>query len=89
MGGVQTQQFTPDEIGEYVSALANSRLYRKGVCLSGLGVEDGSHDVLGTTFVPGEAKVGNEQLETWLLRLLAPKVHFKFVTILVDGKTLL
>ena len=41
--------------------------------------------VVGTSFNPGAEKVGNEQLENWLLRLLAPKIHFRFFEVSVDG----
>jgi hypothetical protein len=40
----------------------------------------------GTGFSPSAAKKGNEPLETWLLRLLTPKIHFRFFDLLVDGK---
>ncbi|HPW56513.1 MAG TPA: ATP-binding protein, partial [Thermoanaerobaculaceae bacterium] len=42
------------------------------------GVEDGTHNCIGTTFLPFSTKKGNEPLETWLLRLLEPKIHFRF-----------
>jgi ATP-dependent DNA helicase RecG len=43
-----------------------------------MGIRDGSHDVVGTTFRPASEKVGNEELENWLLKLLSPKIHFRF-----------
>jgi len=48
------------------------------------GVADGNHTVVGTSFAPGAAKVGNEELENWLLRLLAPKMHFRFFEVPID-----
>jgi predicted HTH transcriptional regulator len=49
------------------------------------GVEDQSHHIVGTSFSPGATRKGNEPLETWLLRLLTPKIHFRFHELSVDG----
>lgn len=77
----------PQEIGEYVSALANSAaLAGKASAYLVWGVEDGTHRVVGTQFTPGSTKVGNEELENWLLQLLAPKIHFHFFEVAVDGQ---
>jgi predicted HTH transcriptional regulator len=76
-----------EDIGEYISALANSAaLWGKTNAYLVWGVEDVSHDVIGTSFSPGRSKKGNEELENWLLRLLNPKIHFCFVEFNVDGK---
>jgi ATP-dependent DNA helicase RecG len=48
-------------------------------------VSDAEHAVVGTRFAPHTAKVGNEELESWLLRSLAPKIHFRFFEVLVAG----
>jgi len=40
--------------------------------------------MVGTHFSPSAAKVGNEELENWLLKLLNPKIHFRFFTVEVD-----
>jgi len=37
-------------------------------------------------FSPAAAKKGNEPLETWLLRLLTPKIHFRFYELVIDNK---
>lgn len=50
------------------------------------GVADGDHTIVGTRFTPRAAKVGNEELENWLLHLLSPKIDFRFFEVLVDGK---
>ncbi|MCK4659574.1 MAG: putative DNA binding domain-containing protein [Phycisphaerae bacterium] len=77
----------PVEIGEYISALANSAAL-KGKTNAYLvwGVVDKSHEVVGATFRPTEAKKGNEELENWLVRLLNPRIHFRFIEFDVDGK---
>lgn len=69
----------PEEIGEYISALSNSAALNGKV--SGYlvwGINDKTHEVTGTSFRPLTAKKGNEPLESWLLRLLEPKIHFSF-----------
>lgn len=77
----------PDEIGEYMSALANSAaLCGKAKAYVVWGVGDETHEVRGTTFTPSREKVGNEELENWLLRLLSPKIHFRFYEFAVEGK---
>lgn len=77
----------PQEIGEYLSALANSAaLAGKAFAYLVWGVEDATHQLIGTRFRPAVAKVGNEELENWLLRLLAPKIHFHFFDVNMDGR---
>ncbi len=79
----------PEEIGEYLSALANSAaLCGKAFAYLVWGVENETHDLVGTNFVPHTAKVGNEELENWLLRLLSPKISFRFYPVEVDGQSL-
>lgn len=64
------------EIGEYLSALANS------ACLAGkdrgylvFGVEDKAHDIVGTRFEPSSEKgKGNQDLLLWLTLGIEPKV---------------
>ncbi len=77
----------PQYVGECVSALANSAaLAGKAFAYLVWGVADGDHSIVGTQFVPRAAKVGNEELENWLLRLLSPKIDFRFFEVIVDGK---
>jgi len=77
----------PDEIGEYLSALANAAALTGKVHAWMLwGVNNDSHEIVGTTFNPVSAKVGNEELENWLLRHLSPKINFRFYTFLAEGK---
>ncbi len=69
----------PQDIGEYISALANSAaLAGKAMAYLVWGVRDNDHAVVGTTFEPRAARKGNEELENWLLRLLDPKIDFHF-----------
>ncbi|WP_020650845.1 ATP-binding protein [Solimonas variicoloris] len=77
----------PQEIGEYLSALANAAAYSgKAFAYLIWGIEDGTHRVVGTRFSPSAAKKSNEPLETWLLRMLVPKIHFRFHELTLDGQ---
>ncbi|KAF0099884.1 MAG: transcriptional regulator [bacterium] len=79
----------PQKIGEYLSALANSAaLCGKAFAYLVWGVEDATHALVGTTFVPSAARVGGEELENWLLRALSPKIHFRFYPVEVEGHAL-
>ena len=67
----------PQEIGEYLSAISNgAALAFKSTGYIVWGIEDETHAVLGTTFRPKQAKKGNEDLESWLLHLLNPRIDF-------------
>ncbi|AGW13152.1 ATP-binding protein [Megalodesulfovibrio gigas] len=69
----------PEEIGKYISALANAAaLHEKPNGFMVWGIEDGTHAPVGTSFTPSTAKVGNEALENWLARLLEPRIDFRF-----------
>jgi len=76
----------PEQVGEYVSALANSAALHgesRGYVL--WGVRNSTHELVGTDFVPAAAKKGNELIEPWLARLLEPQVDFQFHQVDVDG----
>jgi len=77
----------PEEIGQNISALSNSAaLLRKHCGYIVWGIEDSEHKVTGTTFEPRQKKVGNEELENWLLRLLDPRIDIKIHEGDIDGK---
>src|SRR5665213_426952 len=78
----------PDDIGEYLSALANSAaLHRKESAYIVWGVSnDPGHPIVGTTFKPHAEKVGNEELENWLSVHLAPRVNFQIHEFFAEGK---
>jgi len=78
---------TPDDIGEYLSALANTAaLLGKPEAYVVWGVRDKTHEVVGTTFDPAKVKKGNEDLENWLTRLLSPRLHFHFHQVTHEGR---
>ncbi len=76
-----------DEIGEYISALSNSAcLHNRVHAYLLFGIEDKTHAVVGTSFQVKSSKVGNEDLESWLARLLNPRVDFRIEEIDIDDK---
>ena len=78
----------PEEIGEYMSALANSAaMVGKAVAYLVWGISDREHEVVGTNFKPRAEKVGNEELENWLLHLLVPRVQIRFSETVVEGRS--
>lgn len=75
------------EIGENLSALANSVALLGRKCGYILwGIDNKTHKIVGTTFRPRQAKVGNEELENWLLRLLDPRIDFRIHADEINGK---
>ncbi|MGI6253603.1 MAG: ATP-binding protein [Aminivibrio sp.] len=77
----------PEEIGEYISALGNSAaLIGRANAYMVWGVDDATHDVLGTEFDPAAVKKGGEELENWLLRMMTPKIDFRFHSVLIEDK---
>lgn len=75
------------EIGEYVSALSNAAALRgKSNAYVVWGIVDGTHAVVGTSFKPAAERKGNEELESWLLRLLSPRLHFCFYEVIYEEK---
>jgi ATP-dependent DNA helicase RecG len=65
----------PQEIGEYLSALSNSACYsRQPYGYLVFGIEDNTHQFVGTSFYAKREKIGNQELENWLVTLLNPKV---------------
>lgn len=71
--------YEPQQLGEYLSALANA------ACLSGqpqgylvFGIDDETHEIVGTQFDPYTAKAkGNQDLLPWLAGGLRPNTGFE------------
>lgn len=79
----------PDKIGSYLSALSNSAaLLGKGCAYIVWGIDDKTHNLKGTTFKPHKTKIGNENIENWLLKLLDPRIDFSIHEGMIDGKNI-
>ena len=76
----------PKMIGEDISALANAAaLYDKNCAYMVWGVENDTHELVGTTFDYRIAKKGNEELQNWLRQLLSSNADFEFSMTHIDG----
>ena len=76
-----------DEIGELISALANSAcIENKTNGYLVFGVDNDSHQILGTTFRPTMKMVGNNELENWLIQNLTPHIDFRIYEFQCNGK---
>lgn len=73
----KAKKLRPHEIGEYLSGLANAACYAhtaRGYLV--FGIDDASHDVIGTSFDHRKIKEGNQDLEIWLAMGLRPRCGF-------------
>lgn len=79
----------PNMIGRTASALANSAALR-GEPLGWIawGIQDGSHEIVGTSFNPHTTLVGNQPLEHWLSQRFQPDCAFHFQTVDIEGKAI-
>ena len=77
----------PQEIGEYISALSNTAaLYNQEHAFMIWGIDDTTHEVLGTSFVPQAVKQGNQGLELWISTQLNPQIQFYFHSTTIEDK---
>ncbi len=72
-------------IGKLVSALSNAaRLEDKANAYIIWGVADETKALVGTDFDPLTERVGNQELQIWLVSRLQPRIHFTFRKVTVD-----
>ena len=70
--------FKPEDIGEYISALSNSAcLHRKEFGYIVWGIEDQTKKIVGTDFKPRKKFVKGQELENWLATNLNPRINFE------------
>ena len=69
-----------EEIGERISALSNSA-YLSNMPFGYIvfGIDDESHNVIGTDLYGKQKMVGNEELESWLSTRLNPRIDFEII----------
>ncbi|MBS0607545.1 MAG: putative DNA binding domain-containing protein [Verrucomicrobia bacterium] len=77
----------PYEIGENISALSNAAaLLEKRSAYILWGINDSTHELLGTEFRPRETKIKGQELESWLILHLDPQIDLRIHEGEVDGK---
>lgn len=74
--------YDPDMIGKDISALANgAALTEKTNAYMVWGVDDKTHDVVGTSINQYNLKVGKQEIESWLRTMLSKNAEFEFQNI--------
>ena len=80
--------YDPEMIGRDISALANSAtLEEKEFAYFLWGVDDATHQIVGTNKDLQNIKRGNEELENWLRYLLSSNADFIYQTVRVEQAT--
>lgn len=80
--------YDPKMIGQDISALANSAaLYEKSCSYMVWGIDDKTHEIIGTNKNLQTLKKGEQELENWLRGLLSKNADFDFSTVEVNNKT--
>lgn len=79
--------YDPDMIGQDISALSNGAAYAEKNCAYMIwGIDDKTHEIVGTNYDQYTLKVGNQEIESWLRNLLSKNVEFEFQTIFMNNK---
>jgi len=77
----------PQMVGEIIASLSNAAaLEGKETAWIVWGVRDHSHEIVGTDFVPAAERKGNQDLESWLVQMLSPRLNIRFLTGQAVGK---
>ena len=78
--------FSADELGEYISALANSAAIEgKKYAYFVWGVNDKTHEIVGTGF-DFDQDINHESLKHYLRRKCSPDINFDFKELQMEGK---
>lgn len=78
----------PERIAKYISGLSNSAtLCEKPQAYIVWGIENETHQIIGTEFNYRKERKGAEELEAWLTRLINPKINFRFYEVKMDDET--
>jgi len=79
--------YNPQEIGEYISALSNTAaLFNQNYAFMIWGINDITHEIVGTSFDPQKIKQGNQGLDLWISTQLDPQIQFYFHKTTIDDK---
>ena len=85
---IKQNNYNPQLIGEYISALSNGAAYMgqsKGYLV--FGIKDDTHEIVGTDYDPQNEKIGNQELENWIATQLSPRIDFVIHNnIVINGK---
>lgn len=77
----------PKMIGEDISALANSAVIAdRSHAYMIWGINDSTHEIIGTNVRLKQEKKGNQEIENWLRYMLSKNTDFEIQSIDIDGK---
>lgn len=79
--------YSPKMIGEDISALANSATLHEKRCAYMLwGIDDTTHEIVGTEYNLQTLRKGGQEIESWLRNLLSHNADFEFHNVLMNDK---
>ncbi len=79
-------KWTPEMIGEDISALANgATISDKDTAYLIWGIDNDTQEIVGTNFDFSKEKKGNQELEHWVRNMLSPNAEFEYVFTDVEG----
>ena len=78
--------YNPDMIGADISALANAAaLDERNFAYFLWGIDDETHEIVGTEHNLQNLKIGNQELENWLRGSLSANADFEYNLIDIEG----
>ncbi len=79
--------YSPEEIGEYISALSNSAcLAKRNHGYLVYGIKDETLEIIGTKVSFKNMKKGGQEINHWLAMSLEPKTDFRIIEKMIDDK---
>ncbi|MBY0567320.1 MAG: putative DNA binding domain-containing protein [Hyphomonadaceae bacterium] len=76
-----------DRIAQYVAGLSNAAILagqERGFLV--FGVEDATHKIVGTTVALKSKKIGNENFQNWIQRVISPAIQVNLHDFQCDGR---
>lgn len=74
--------YDPEMIGKDISALANGAAYsEKSHAYMIWGIDDKTHDIIGSDFDQYSLKIGEQEIESWLRNMLSKNASFVFYSV--------
>ena len=79
--------YKAEMIGTDISALANSAALLERNCAYMIwGIDDATHEIIGTEYDLQTLKIGNQEIENWLRSLLSKNADFESYSITINDK---
>lgn len=79
--------YDPETIGQDISALANGAAYAEKSCAYMIwGVNNETHEIVGTKYDQYTLKIGQQEIESWLRNLVSKNAEFEFHSLTMKDK---